>query len=614
MKNKKENYLTAVAFFLVLLLFFLSFSRNEISPSSFKRNLTYSQFLKEVENKNVKKVTIIENKIIGEYKEKGNTFQTFIPGYDPDLIKILRKNEVDIEIKNPSIVTTYLPQVLWILLFVGIWFLFARIVTQGGASQAFSFGKSRAKLITDVRPKITFDDVAGCDEAKEELKEIVEFLKNPKKFQSLGAKIPKGILLLGPPGTGKTLLSRAIAGEAGVPFFHISGSDFVEMFVGVGASRVRDLFEQAKKNAPCLVFIDELDAVGRMRGAGLGGGHDEREQTLNQLLVEMDGFDPNTGVILLAATNRPDVLDPALLRPGRFDRHIVVDKPDLKGREEILKVHTKDKPLAEDVDLKVLARGTPGFSGADLANMVNEAALLAAREGKTKIGMAELEEAKERVIAGPERKSKVISEKEKEIIAYHEAGHAIIAKVLPNADPVHKISILPRGMALGYTMQLPKEDRYITTKKELLDEMCVLLGGRVAEEIIFGELSTGAHNDLERATELARRMVCDYGMSEKLGPLTFGRKHQQIFLGRDIMEDRNYSDQTAAIIDTEVKNIVEECYNKVREILQEKKEKLIKLANLLMEKETLEGEILEKVLEEFKIEKEEVENESATGN
>jgi cell division protease FtsH len=605
MKNKKENNLYLLAFILVLLLFFLSFSKDFVSPPSLKENLTYSQFLKEVEKKNVKKVTIIENKLRGEFKNSPNIFQTTIPVYDTDLIKTLRKNDVDIEIKTPSVITTYLPQLIWILFFVGLWFLFARIITQGGASQAFSFGKSRAKLITDLTPKITFDDVAGCDEAKEELKEIVEFLKNPKKFQSLGAKIPKGILLLGPPGTGKTLLSRAIAGEANVPFFHISGSDFVEMFVGVGASRVRDLFEQAKKNAPCLVFIDELDAVGRMRGAGLGGGHDEREQTLNQLLVEMDGFDPNTGIILLAATNRPDILDPALLRPGRFDRHIVVDKPDLKGREEILKVHTKNKPLEENVDLKVLARGTPGFSGADLANMVNEAALLAARRGKTKIGMSELEEAKERVIAGPERKSKVISDKEKEIISYHEAGHAIVAKILPNADPVHKISILPRGLALGYTMQLPLEDRYIISKKELIDEICVLLGGRVAEEIIFGEISTGAHNDLERATELSRKMVCDYGMSEKLGPLTLGRKHQQIFLGRDIMEDKNYSDQTAALIDMEIKRIIEECYQKVKEILETNKEKLIKLAKLLMERETLEGELLEKALEEIEVVKNE---------
>lgn len=598
MKKKSESPLN-LALLLLLTILVFSLAREIFSPPSLRENLTYSQFIKEVEGKNVKNAKIIENKIIGEFKNKKTTFQTFIPIYDTDLIKILRKNNVDIEIKPPSsFMTTYLPQILWVVLIVVLWFVFIRMAG-GGAGQAFSFGKSKAKMLTENTPKVTFDDVAGCDEAKEELKEVVEFLKNPKKFQTLGAKIPKGVLLLGPTGTGKTLLSRAIAGEAGVPFYHISGSNFVEMFVGVGASRVRDLFGQAKKNTPCLVFIDELDAVGRMRGAGLGGGHDEREQTLNQLLVEMDGFDPNTGVILLAATNRPDVLDPALLRPGRFDRHIVVDKPDLKGREEILKIHTKDKPLAEEVKLNVLARGTPGFSGADLANMVNEAALLAAREGKTKIGMSELEESKERVIAGPERKSRLISEKEKEIIAYHESGHAVVAKILPNADPVHKVSILPRGMALGYTMQLPLEDRYLTTKKELLDEVCVLLGGRVAEEIIFDELSTGAHNDLEKATELSHRMVCDYGMSGELGPLTFGKKHQQIFLGRDIVEDRNYSEEIASLIDREVKKIVEESYNRAKKILEENRGRLTKLAKLLIEKETLEGEILEKTLEEI---------------
>jgi cell division protease FtsH len=482
-----------------------------------------------------------------------------------------------------------LPMVLPLVLVVFFWFLILRQM-QAGSNQALSFGRSRAKRASENVPKVTFDDVAGIDEAKEELQEIVEFLKNPKKFQALGAKIPKGVLLLGPPGCGKTLLARAIAGEAGVPFFHISGSDFVEMFVGVGASRVRDLFDTAKANRPCLVFIDEIDAVGRQRGAGLGGGHDEREQTLNQLLVEMDGFDPNTGVILLAATNRPDILDPALLRPGRFDRRIVVDTPDVNGRRDIFKVHLKGKPLADDVDPEVLARRTPGFTGADIANLVNEAALLAARRDKQRIDMSDFEDAIERVIAGPERRSKIISEKEREMVAFHEVGHAIVGELLPNADPVQKVTILPRGRALGYTLQLPERDRYLLTRAQLLDEITSLLGGRAAEKIVYNEATTGANNDLERATEIARAMVCEYGMSEKLGNLTFGRRHGNPFLGRDIMEDRNYSEEVAYAIDQEVRAIIDGCFRRAVEILASNRDKMDEIVRVLLQKETIERE------------------------
>jgi cell division protease FtsH len=453
-----------------------------------------------------------------------------------------------------------------------------------------SFGKSRAKLHADDKKRVTFEDVAGADEVKQELEEVVEFLKHPKKFNELGAKIPKGVLLYGPPGTGKTLLARAVAGEAGVPFFSISGSDFVEMFVGVGASRVRDLFEQAKKNAPCIVFIDEIDAVGRQRGAGLGGGHDEREQTLNQLLVEMDGFNPNEGIIIVAATNRPDILDPALLRPGRFDRQIVVDVPDITGRKEILQVHIKGKPLAEDVDLGVLARRTPGFTGADLANLVNEAALLAARRNKKKINMFEMEESIERVVAGPEKKSKVISEKEKKLVSYHEAGHALVSTLLPDTDPVHKVSIIPRGRAGGYTLILPTEDRYYRTKSMLLDEIVVLLGGRVAESLVLGDISTGAQNDLDRATSIARKMIMEYGMSDEIGPLTLGRKSEQVFLGRDIAQERNYSEEVAFKIDKEVRKIIDTSYAKAEELLKTSLDKLHLIASTLMEKETLDSD------------------------
>ncbi len=483
----------------------------------------------------------------------------------------------------------------FILIFILLLFFFQQM--QGGGNKVMAFGKSRHKVMAKDQPRVTFKDVAGLDEAVEELQEIKEFLENPRKFQALGAKIPKGVLLFGPPGTGKTLLARAVAGEAGVPFFSISGSDFVEMFVGVGASRVRDLFEQAKNSAPAIIFMDEIDAVGRHRGAGLGGGHDEREQTLNQLLVEMDGFDLKAGVILVAATNRPDILDPALLRPGRFDRQIVVDRPDLQGRLGILKVHTRDKPMAPDVDLEVLARRTPGFTGADLANLVNEGALLSARHGKKKMDMEELEEAIDRVVAGPERRTRIISDKEKAVIAYHESGHALVAHTLPNADPVHKISIIPRGRALGYTLTLPIEDKYLITRSELIDELAMLLGGRVAEEMVFGEITTGDQNDIERATKVARQMVCEFGMSEKLGPLTLGQKTGEVFLGRDFTTQPDYSDQIAFEIDQEIRRLVEEAYEDSRRILTENRAKLDNIAQTLIESETLEKEALLAILE-----------------
>jgi cell division protease FtsH len=471
--------------------------------------------------------------------------------------------------------------------------------TQGGGNRVMQFGKSRARLIGDEKKKVTFEDVAGADEVKEELQEVVEFLKFPKKFNELGAKIPKGVLLFGPPGTGKTLLARAVAGEAGVPFFSISGSDFVEMFVGVGASRVRDLFEQAKKSAPCIVFIDEIDAVGRQRGAGVGGGHDEREQTLNQLLVEMDGFNGNEGIIIIAATNRPDILDPALLRPGRFDRQIVVDVPDVKGREEILKVHVKGKPINREVELSVLARRTPGFTGADLANLVNEAALLSARRNEKEIRMNALEDSVERVIAGPEKKSRIISDYEKKLVSYHEAGHALVGELLTHTDPLHKVSIIPRGRAGGYTLLLPKEDRNYMTKSQLLDQVTMLLGGRVAEALVLHEISTGASNDLERATGLVRKMITELGMSEELGPLTFGQKEGQVFLGRDIARDRNYSEAVAYAIDKEARRIIDECYHKAQTLIKENMHKLEAIAQALMVKETLEAKEFADLMAKF---------------
>ena len=555
----------------------------------------YDQFLDSVNQGQVQEVTIqakdTTNLIAGTTKN-GTKFKVTGLKNDADLTTLLLEKKVKFTTEEPpppGLWTNILTGVLPILVFV-LLFFFMMQQTQGGGNRVMSFGKSRAKLHTDERKKVTFADVAGADEVKEELVELVEFLKSPKKFTELGARIPRGVLLFGAPGTGKTLLAKAVAGEAGVPFFSISGSDFVEMFVGVGASRVRDLFDQAKKNAPCIVFIDEIDAVGRQRGAGLGGGHDEREQTLNQLLVEMDGFSPNEGIIVIAATNRPDILDPALLRPGRFDREVTVDIPDITGRKEILKVHVKGKPLSEDVDLDILARRTPGFTGADLANLVNEAALLAARYGKKDIGMRELESSIERVIAGPEKKSKVISEKEKKLVSYHEAGHAVVGYLLPNTDPVHKVSIIPRGRAGGYTLLLPKEDRYYMTKSMLLDQVTMLLAGRVAEDLVLGEISTGAQNDLERSTEIVRRMIMEYGMSENLGPLTLGRKQETIFLGRDLARDRNYGEEVAAAIDKEVHRIVEINYSRAKEIMKKHINALHLTANTLMEKETLEAE------------------------
>ncbi len=523
----------------------------------------------------------------------------FNESYGGQLTDQLVKLKVNVHAESPSssnvLWSVILPN-LFIFLFIGAFMWYMLRQTQSGNNQAMSFGRSRARLLAGDKPAITFSDVAGVEEAKVELSEIVEFLKFPDKFTSLGARIPKGVLLVGPPGTGKTLLSKAVAGEAGVPFFSISGSEFVEMFVGVGASRVRDLFDQAKKNSPCIVFVDEIDAVGRQRGAGLGGGHDEREQTLNQLLVEMDGFETNTHVIVIAATNRPDILDPALLRPGRFDRHVTLDRPDIRGRKAILEVHSRNKPFDSRVDLAVLARQTPGFSGADLSNLINEAAILAARNNKKVIGQTELEESIARVIAGPERRSRVITESEKTIIAYHEIGHALVAKTLPKADPVHKVTIVSRGMALGWTMQLPTEDRYLVSRSELDDQLAVMLGGRVAEEIIFGDMTSGASDDIERATKLARRMVTQWGMSEKLGPLTFGHKEELVFLGRDLGEQRNYSEAVAGEIDNEVHRLIESAYQRARKVLVERREKMVELAEYLKHEETIDSAQMDEIL------------------
>ncbi len=592
-----NKFFRNVSFYLLIIILAISIIDYYSSRTTTKQEISYSQFLRSVEDQKVERVTIVENTVRGKLKD-GQEFTTITPN-DPTLINTLREKNVDIKAEQPPQPpwwTTIFSSVLPMLLLIGVWF-FIMQQTQGGGNRVMSFGKSRAKLHSEDKIKVTFNDVAGADEAKQELEEVVEFLKHPKKFNDLGARIPKGVLLFGPPGTGKTLLARAVAGEAGVPFFSISGSDFVEMFVGVGASRVRDLFEQAKKSAPCIVFIDEIDAVGRQRGAGLGGGHDEREQTLNQLLVEMDGFGVNEGIIIIAATNRPDILDPALLRPGRFDRQIVVDKPDVKGRLEILKVHTRGKPLAKEVSLDVIARRTPGFTGADLSNLVNEAALLAARRSKKRVEMPEMEESVERVVAGPERKSKVISDKEKKLTAYHEAGHAIVGMMLTHTDPVHKVSIIPRGRAGGYTLMLPKEDRYYATRSELLDQLKTLLGGRVSEELVLEEISTGAQNDLERATELTRKMICEFGMSEALGPITFGRRQDQVFLGRDITRDRNYSEEVAYSIDKETRRMIEEAYAKTEELLRENIEKLHLVAAKLLELETLEGDQLAQLLD-----------------
>ena len=568
-------------------------------------DMQFGDFYKQLKAGKVAEATIIENEASVKLKDVANT--TYSVNLPPasardDLNKALAEAAVaagtKYDNKRPLFsgpVAAIASMLLPVIFFIAFWMFIIR-QSQAGAGQALSFGKSRARRLSDSQPKVTFADVAGVDEAKQELQEIIDFLKNPDKFQALGAKIPRGVLLLGNPGTGKTLLARAVAGEAGVPFFHISGSDFVEMFVGVGASRVRDLFDQAKAHRPAIVFIDEIDAVGRHRGAGLGGGHDEREQTLNQLLVEMDGFDPNLGVILMAATNRPDVLDPALTRPGRFDRRIIVDNPDAKGRREILNVHIKGKPLGTDVDLELLSKRTAGFSGADLANLVNEAALLAARRNKQQVTGPEFEESIERVVAGPERKSRIIQDKEKAVLAYHEVGHALLGKLLPNAESPHKVTILPRGMALGYTLTLPSEDRFLMSKSQMLDEMTVFLGGRVAEQLVFNEITTGAQNDLERCTEMARRMVCEFGMSENLGPLTLGRRTGPVFLGRDFHEDRNYSEEVAAKIDVEIRNIVDSCYDKAAQLLTEYREILDRIVNVLLEKETIGSEELDRLI------------------
>jgi cell division protease FtsH len=592
-----SKFFRNVSFYLLIIIIAISIIDYYSSRTVTKQEVSYTQFLKQVNDQNVERVTIVDNTIKGKLKD-GQEFTTITPN-DPTLINSLRDKGVDIKAEQPPQPpwwTTIFSSVLPMLLLIGVWF-FIMQQTQGGGNRVMSFGKSRAKLHSEDKIKVTFADVAGADEAKQELEEIVEFLKHPKKFNDLGARIPKGVLLFGPPGTGKTLMARAVAGEAGVPFFSISGSDFVEMFVGVGASRVRDLFEQAKKNAPCIVFIDEIDAVGRQRGAGLGGGHDEREQTLNQLLVEMDGFGVNEGIIIIAATNRPDILDPALLRPGRFDRQVNVDRPDVRGRLEILKVHTKGKPLAKEVNLDVLARRTPGFTGADLSNLVNEAALLAARRNKRRVEMPEMEEAVERVVAGPERKSKVISDKEKKLTAYHEAGHALVGMLLTHTDPVHKVSIIPRGRAGGYTLMLPTEDRYYATRSELLDQLTTLLGGRVAEAVILDEISTGAQNDLERATELVRKMITEYGMSEVLGPITFGHKQEQVFLGRDIGRDRNYSEEVAYSIDKETRRLIEDAYEKAEQVLRDNIDKLHLIAKALIERETLAGKDLKELID-----------------
>jgi cell division protease FtsH len=557
----------------------------------------FSEFLREVEQGRVNSVVIRGNLITYTRKENPQQpLRTYTAEY-PDLIKLLRERGVQIAVKPADSNPMWAVLLQWVpmLLFIGVWIFFMRQM-QGGGAKALSFGKARARLISEKQNKVTFQDVAGVDEAKEELREIIEFLKDPQKFQKLGGKIPKGVLLVGPPGTGKTLLAKAIAGEANVPFFSISGSDFVEMFVGVGASRVRDLFEQGKKHAPCIIFMDEIDAVGRHRGAGLGGGHDEREQTLNQLLVEMDGFETNEGVILIAATNRPDVLDPALLRPGRFDRQVVVSRPDVRGREEILRVHARRIQLGPDVNLKVLARGTPGFSGADLANLVNEAALLAARQSKKYVEMIDFENAKDKVLMGVERRSMIISEEEKRIIAYHEAGHALVANLLPGTDPVHKVTIIPRGRALGLTQQLPLDDKYNYSKEYLINRITILLGGRSAEELVLTQQTTGAGDDLEKATEMARKMVCEWGMSEKLGPLTFGKKEEHIFLGREFARHQDYSDETAILIDTEIKRIVTECATKARQVIEENLERLHALARALLERESLDGEEVSRIL------------------
>ncbi len=573
------------------------------TPRKTYKELTFSDFISRVDSGQVDEISIKENEVTGTLKD-GTKFKTYVEKY-PDFISELRNKNVNIVVKppaqNPWYVTFFFS---WgpIIFLALIWIFFMRQMQMGG-NKALSFGKAKAKLVSDKSGKVTFQDIAGVEEAKTEVQEIIEYLKDPQKVTRLGGKIPKGVLLVGSPGTGKTLLAKAIAGEANVPFFSISGSEFVEMFVGVGASRVRDLFEQAKKNAPCIIFIDEIDAVGRHRGAGLGGGHDEREQTLNQLLVEMDGFEGKEGIIVVAATNRPDVLDPALMRPGRFDRQVVVSTPDVKGRLEILKVHVKKIPLAENVELEVIARSTPGFTGADLANLVNEAALLAARKSKDVVEMEDFDEAKDKVLMGVERRSMIISDEEKKNTAYHEAGHTLVAKLIPGTDPIHKVSIIPRGRALGITQQLPLDDRYTYSREYLLKTLRVLLGGRAAEEVALKHLTTGAGNDLLRATELVRKMVCEWGMSEKLGPLTFGKKEEHIFLGKEISKSKDYSERTAEEIDEEIKSIVKEAYRSAKNLLTENSDILDALAKLLLEKETLDSREIDALIEEVRRER-----------
>ncbi len=612
-----------LAFWIALILLSVLFVQLYYGGREELVKIDYTDFINQVEDGNVKRVQFIERDIEGEFNQpytklvdgrRGTytKFKSYLPFDDPDLVKKLNEAGVTVSAEpvNFNWASVLLSTLPWLLLIVFWLFMLRQMQGGGGTKGIFSFGKSRARLLTGDKPKVTFHDVAGADEAKQELQEVIEFLKDPGKFQKLGGKIPKGALLLGPPGTGKTLLGRAVAGEAGVPFFSMSGSDFVEMFVGVGASRVRDLFDQGKKNAPCIIFIDEIDAVGRHRGAGLGGGHDEREQTLNQLLVEMDGFESNEGVILLAATNRPDVLDPALLRPGRFDRQIVVDSPDVKGREGIFKVHTKNIRMSEDIDLSVLARGTPGVSGADIANIVNEAALLAARRNRSEVAMEDFEDAKDKVMMGIERRSMVISDEEKKTTAYHEAGHALTAKLIPGSDPVHKVTIVPRGLALGLTHYLPIDEKHTYSKDYLEAKLVHALGGRVAEKLVFDHFTTGAGDDLKRATDLARKMVCEWGMSEKLGPVTFGKRDEQIFLGREISQKQDYSEKTAQEIDAEVQGILRSAQDKAKKLLSDHIDILHKLARALIEREILDGEQIDKIMKGESLETVKVSDES----
>lgn len=607
-----NKFFKNVAFYLVIIIVAIWIIDYYSASTVSKTDISYTAFMKHVQQDEVKQVTIVDNVINGKLKD-GKTFSTIAP-QDQTLIPTLRSRDVEIKAElppQPPWWTTILSSLLPMLLVVGIWFMLMQ--QGGGGSRVMSFGKSNARRYDDNQNKVTFKDVAGADEAKEELQEVIDFLKHPQRYNKLGAKIPKGVLLFGPPGTGKTLLARAVAGEAGVPFYSISGSDFVEMFVGVGASRVRDLFEQAKKSAPCIVFIDEIDAVGRQRGAGLGGGHDEREQTLNQLLVEMDGFGINEGIIVIAATNRPDILDHALLRPGRFDRQIVVDRPDMRGREEILKVHVKGKPVDNNVNLGTIAKQTTGFTGADLANLVNEAALLTARRNEKVINMNAMGEAAERVVMGPERRSHIISDAEKRLTAYHETGHALIGLLEDKMSSVHKVTIIPRGRAGGYTLSIPKEDRAYSTKSEMLADLEMFLGGRVAEALVLKDISSGASSDLERATHLARRMVCEYGMSDKLGSMTFGHPDGQVFLGRDITRERNYSDQVAAVIDEEVHKLMDEAYKNAEKMLTEHMDKLHLIAETLLEKETLEAADLRMLMQEGHLPESETETVNVTG-